>query len=165
MKYTEFKENLTKVPRIFALYDNEDLVLNNQFELFMKKRLKPSKPHLKINETLILKATPFDLIIHIIFRDAIHIVFAKENYDCRIPEDVFNIIEKDIPDREKKYLKYELGLKQYNKQIADTVTLIQTQMLGRLIELVNVTDYTQALHRLGIQNVDSYIDFNPTYTD
>lgn len=164
MKYSEFKRQLTLVPRIYALFQNEDLVINSNFELYMKKRLKPTKPHLKFNEAIIIKSVPFDKVKEYIFKDAVELVFAKEDYQCKKPIDIFNTAEKDKEDKDKTYLKYELGLEKYKEDIIKTMELIQKQMIGHLISIINVTDYKQALYSIGIKNVDDLIDTDTNYT-
>lgn len=163
MKFTEFKNKLQFVPRIYALFQNEDLVINTDFEMYMKKRLKPSKPHLKLNEAVIIKSVPFDKVKHVIFRDAVELVFAKEDYQCNVPKDIFNEAEADKEDKDKIYLKYELGLEKYKDDIINTMELIQKQIIKRALELVNHRDYLQALYSIGIKNATDYIDIDTNY--
>ncbi len=165
MKYSEFKKQLELVPRIYALFQNEDLVINTSFELYMKKRLKPTKPHLKFNEAIIIKSVPFDQVKEFIFKDAVELVFAKEDYQCKKPKDIFNEAEKDLEPKDKTYLKYELGLEKYKDDIVKTMELIQNQIIGHLLSIVNVNDYKQALYSIGIKDVDNLIDTNTSYTD
>ena len=163
MKYTELKTKLGTFP-LWDLYKGKDLIMNDGFELYLKPRNNPRVIKLEKNEAVILKGAMPEELYPILREQAISLVFATEKYDCKRPKDVFNMAEKDVSDRNKIYLKYELGLRNFEKEITLTINLIQEQMIGILIEQYNHIEYEQTINNLGIKDAHTYIDFNPVYT-
>lgn len=169
MKYNDFYDALNKAVdwRLYSYVDDKglkqyhDVILNKEFNIYMKKRLLSSKPHLLLNETVLILNIDVDKYLgneplkDVMMREAIITVKAIQSYDCKVPVDIYNVGEKDIADKNKVFLKYELFLKEHIEEISKHVNLVKELYMGMLIKDIQPIKYIQALYRLGFKDAES----------
>lgn len=65
MELEELKEKLTKLPGILALVVDSDVVIDNERNIYIKKRIDShKKPRLLLNERLLLPCFPIESYVH-----------------------------------------------------------------------------------------------------
>ena len=151
MNYKQFHAELKKATT-WQIYAYHDVVLNKELKIYMKKRVVLYKPHLKLDETVLIHAIDYKKVEDVMLRQAITTVQGLQALKFKIPPDLKNLDEKNIPLENKKYRKYEEFLESHKDELTINLDLLKEVFIGMHIQEVNQMSYTQALFRLGFKN-------------